>query len=90
MKACPICHETGRQVRQVGECWLLRCHACGFVYADATVEEIERVNSQYDESAERHYAEVQTGIDYLWFDLVSRRLTRGQAGLKVLDIGCGW
>ncbi len=89
MKPCPICDEAGRPVRQVGECRLARCHACGFVYADATVEEIERVNFQYDDSAERRYDEVQTGIDYLWFDQVSRRLTRGREGLKVLDIGCG-
>lgn len=89
MKSCPICNEAGRRVRRIGESWLLRCHACGFVYADATVEEIERVNFQYDESAERHYGEVQTGIDYLWFGRVSARLTGGRSDLKVLDIGCG-
>jgi 2-polyprenyl-3-methyl-5-hydroxy-6-metoxy-1,4-benzoquinol methylase len=89
MKLCPICNGPGANKSRVGECWLLRCQACGFVYADATVEEIEQVNFHYDEFAERHYTEVQSGIDYLWFGRISARLTQGRTGLRVLDIGCG-
>jgi 2-polyprenyl-3-methyl-5-hydroxy-6-metoxy-1,4-benzoquinol methylase len=89
MKPCPLCEGPGKEERRVDECWLLRCRHCGFVYADATVEEIERVNFQYDDSVERRYGEIQTGIDTLWFDRVSARLTRGRPGLKVLDVGCG-
>ena len=89
MKACPICHGPGRQTSRVGEYWLLRCRDCRFVYADATDEQIAQVNFHYDEFAEQHYREVQSGIDYFWFGRISARLTGGRTGLKVLDIGCG-
>jgi 2-polyprenyl-3-methyl-5-hydroxy-6-metoxy-1,4-benzoquinol methylase len=89
MKRCPICDGTGGKERQVGEHRLLKCSHCRFVYVDATVQEIERVNLQYDEAATHRYHEVQTGVDYLWFDHVSTWLTRGRQGLRVLDIGCG-
>ncbi len=89
MKACPICSGAGEQVRQVDGCWLVRCRRCRFVYAGATDEEIERVNSQYGDATEHHYCKVQTGIDVLWFDRISAWLTAGRGGLKVLDIGCG-
>jgi len=89
MKSCPICSGAGEQIRRVDGCWLLRCCECRFVYAGATDEEIDRVNSQYGDSTERHYREVQTGMDFLWFDRITERLTRGVQGLKVLDIGCG-
>jgi 2-polyprenyl-3-methyl-5-hydroxy-6-metoxy-1,4-benzoquinol methylase len=89
MKACPICHGPGERHRRVGEHWLLECLHCGFVYAGATDEEIERVNFQYSDATEHHYDEIQTGLDYLWFDRVSEWLTKGRKGLKVLDIGCG-
>ena len=89
MKACPVCKGPGREYRRIGDQWLAKCTRCGFVYAGATDEEVDRVNSQYGESTERHYDEIQTGLDYLWFDRISARLTRGRTGLKVLDIGCG-
>lgn len=89
MKACPVCKGPGEEHRRIGDQWLVKCTRCGFVYAGATDEEIDRVNSQYGESTERHYDEIQTGLDYLWFDRISARLTRGREGLKVLDIGCG-
>jgi 2-polyprenyl-3-methyl-5-hydroxy-6-metoxy-1,4-benzoquinol methylase len=89
MKSCPICNGPGENTSRVGEYWLLKCRDCRFVYADATDQQIEQVNFQYGEFAEHHYSEVQGGIDYLWFDRISARLTRGRNGLKVLDIGCG-
>ncbi len=89
MKPCPICGGPGRNKSKVGDCWLLKCQDCRFVYADATDQQIEQVNFQYGEFAEHHYAEVQGGMDYLWFDRISARLTRGRSGLRVLDIGCG-
>jgi 2-polyprenyl-3-methyl-5-hydroxy-6-metoxy-1,4-benzoquinol methylase len=89
MKLCPICSGPGEQKSKVGDYWLLKCRDCRFVYADATDQQIEQVNFQYGEFAEHHYAEVQGGIDFLWFDRISARLTRGRSGLKVLDIGCG-
>jgi 2-polyprenyl-3-methyl-5-hydroxy-6-metoxy-1,4-benzoquinol methylase len=88
-KSCPICSGAGRQVRQVDGCWLVRCRQCGFTYAGATDEEIDRVNSQYGDATERHYDEVQTGVDVLWFDRITAWLTQGRHGLRVLDIGCG-
>lgn len=89
MKSCPVCDGPGDTYRRVGEYWLLKCQRCNFVYAHATEQEIEEVNFHYEEFAERHYSEVQTGIDYFWFDRVSARLTHGKPGLKVLDVGCG-
>ena len=89
MKSCPICDGPGERRSRIGDHWLLRCGDCGFVYADSTDQEIEEVNFQYGESAEQHYADVQGGIDTLWFDRISTSLTRGRDGLKVLDIGCG-
>ena len=89
MKSCPICNGPGANKSRVGEYGLLKCRDCRFVYADATDEQIEQVNFQYGEFAERHYDEVQGGIDYLWFGRISERLTGGRSGLKVLDIGCG-
>ena len=89
MKSCPICNGSGANDRRVGEFWLLKCGRCGFVYADATEQQIEEVNFHYEEFAERHYDEVQTGVDYFWFDRITARLTRNRPGLKVLDIGCG-
>jgi len=89
MKPCPICHGPGANHSRVGEYWLVKCRDCRFVYADATDEQIEQVNFHYDDFAERHYTEVQSGIDYLWFGRISARLTGGRSGLKVLDIGCG-
>ncbi len=89
MKACPICNGPAANDRRAGEYWLLKCRRCGFVYADATDQEIEQVNFHYEESVERLYSEVQTGVDYFWFDCISSRLTRNKQGLKVLDIGCG-
>jgi 2-polyprenyl-3-methyl-5-hydroxy-6-metoxy-1,4-benzoquinol methylase len=89
MKPCPICGGPGRNKSKVGDYWLLKCRDCRFVYADATDQQIEQVNFRYGEFAEHHYAEVQGGMDYLWFDRISARLTRGRSGLRVLDIGCG-
>ncbi|HNS21501.1 MAG TPA: class I SAM-dependent methyltransferase [Sedimentisphaerales bacterium] len=89
MKPCPICDGPGVNHVRVGEHWLLRCGRCRFVYAAATDQEIEEVNFRYEESAECHYSEIQTGVDYFWFDRITARLTRGRPGLKVLDIGCG-
>ena len=89
MKLCPICNELADKKRHVGKYCLLKCRACNFVYADATDQEIEQANFHYDESAKSHYGEVQSGIDLLWFDRISARLTRGRKRLKVLDIGCG-
>jgi len=89
MKLCPICNGPGANRSRIGEYWLLKCRNCGFVYADATDEQIEQVNFHYDEFAEQHYREVQGGIDYLWFGRISARLTQGRTRLKVLDIGCG-
>ena len=89
MKSCPICTGPGANKSRVGEYWLLKCRNCRFVYADATDEQIEQVNFHYDEFAEQHYREVQSGIDYLWFGRISGRLIQGRTGLRVLDIGCG-
>ncbi len=89
MRACPVCNGPGEVERRVDTYQLLKCRTCRFVYVDATEQEIQRVNLHYDDSAERHYQEIQTGLDYLWFDRVSARLTRGREGLRVLDVGCG-
>ena len=89
MKLCPICNGLGDKERQVGKHCLLKCRLCKFVYANATDQEIEQVNSHYDEFVKCHYREVQSSIDFLWFDRISDRLTQGREGLRVLDIGCG-
>jgi 2-polyprenyl-3-methyl-5-hydroxy-6-metoxy-1,4-benzoquinol methylase len=89
MKQCPVCNGPGEKERRIGECYLLKCRHCGFVYADASDQEIEQVNFNFDESAKSHYREVQSSIDILWFERISTRLTRGKKRLKVLDIGCG-
>jgi 2-polyprenyl-3-methyl-5-hydroxy-6-metoxy-1,4-benzoquinol methylase len=89
MKQCPICNGLGDKERQVGKHCLLKCRACNFIYANATDQEIEHVNFHYDESVKCHYREVQSNIDFLWFDRISARLTQGREGLRVLDIGCG-
>ena len=89
MKLCPICNGLGNEERQVGKYFLLKCRACNFIYANATDQEIEHVNFHFDESVKCHYREVQSSIDFLWFDRISERLTQGREGLRVLDIGCG-
>lgn len=89
MKLCPICNGLGDKERQVGKHCLLKCRLCKFVYADATDREIEQVNFHYDQSVKYHYRDVQSSIDFLWFDRISTRLTKGREGLRVLDIGCG-
>jgi 2-polyprenyl-3-methyl-5-hydroxy-6-metoxy-1,4-benzoquinol methylase len=89
MKQCPVCNGPGEKERRVGECYLLKCRLCGFVYANATDEQVEQVNFNFDESAKSHYREVQSSIDVLWFDRISTTLTQGKKGLRVLDIGCG-
>jgi 2-polyprenyl-3-methyl-5-hydroxy-6-metoxy-1,4-benzoquinol methylase len=89
MKKCPVCNESGEKVRRVGEYFLLKCRLCSFVYADATDEQIEQVNFSFGDLVKCHYREVQSSIDVMWFDRISRGLTRGKGGLKVLDVGCG-
>jgi 2-polyprenyl-3-methyl-5-hydroxy-6-metoxy-1,4-benzoquinol methylase len=89
MKLCPICNGLGNEERQVGKYCLLKCRVCNFIYANATDQEIEHVNFHFDESVKCHYREVQSSIDFLWFDRISDRLTQGREGLRVLDIGCG-
>ncbi len=89
MKLCPICNGLGDEERQVGKHCLLKCSLCKFVYANATDQEIEHVNFHFDEFVKCHYREVQSSIDFLWFDRISDRLTQGREGLRVLDIGCG-
>ena len=89
MKLCPICNGLGDEERQVGKHFLLKCRACNFIYANATDQEIEHVNFHFDEFVKCHYREVQSSIDFLWFDRISDRLTQGREGLRVLDIGCG-
>jgi 2-polyprenyl-3-methyl-5-hydroxy-6-metoxy-1,4-benzoquinol methylase len=89
MKQCPVCNGLGDKRRQIGKHCLLKCRVCNFVYANATDQEIEQVNFHAGESAKRHYREVQSSIDFLWFDSIGARLTQGREGLRVLDIGCG-
>lgn len=88
-KKCPICNGPGEQKRQVGKYWLSKCRDCSFVYADVSDEQIEQVNFNFGDSVKCHYREVQSGIDVLWFERISERLTQGNKGLRVLDIGCG-
>jgi 2-polyprenyl-3-methyl-5-hydroxy-6-metoxy-1,4-benzoquinol methylase len=89
MKKCPICNGPGEKERRVGKYCLLKCRDCSFVYANVTDEEIEQVNFNFGDSVKCHYCEVQSGIDVLWFERISKSLTQGKGGLKVLDIGCG-
>lgn len=89
MKKCPVCNGPGKEERLVGEYSLLKCCDCSFVYADVTDEQIEQVNFNFGDSVKNHYREVQSSIDVLWFEQISKNLTRGKKGLKVLDIGCG-
>ena len=89
MKKCPICNGQGDEERRVGEYGLLKCRNCSFVYADASDEQIEQVNFNFSDSVKHHYREVQSSIDVLWFEQISKNLTQGKKGLKVLDIGCG-
>ena len=89
MKKCPVCDGPGEEERLVGEYCLLKCRGCSFVYANATDEQIEEVNFNFGDSVKNHYCEVQSSIDVLWFEQISKNLTRGKKGLKVLDIGCG-
>jgi len=89
MKKCPVCNSPGEKERQVGKYYLLKCRLCSFVYADATDEQIEQVNFNFGDLVKCHYREVQSSIDVLWFERISRSLTQGKEGLKVLDIGCG-
>jgi len=89
MKLCPICNGLGDKERQVGKHCLLKCRLCNFIYVNATDQEIEQVNFHYDEFTKCHYCEVQSSIDFLWFDRISACLTQGREGLRVLDIGCG-
>jgi 2-polyprenyl-3-methyl-5-hydroxy-6-metoxy-1,4-benzoquinol methylase len=89
MKKCPVCNGPGENERWVGEYSLLKCRACSFVYANVSDEEIERVNFNFGDSVKCHYREVQSGIDVLWFERISTKLTQGKEGLKILDIGCG-
>ena len=89
MKQCPICNGSGDEERLVGKYGLLKCRVCSFVYANVTDEEIEQVNFNFGDLVKSHYREVQSSIDVLWFDRISRSFTRGKEGLKVLDIGCG-
>jgi len=89
MKQCPVCNGSGEEERQVGKYSLLKCRVCSFVYANVTDEEIEQVNFNFGDLVKSHYREVQSGIDALWFERISRSLTQGKEGLKVLDIGCG-
>jgi len=89
IKKCPVCNGPGEKERQVGEYSLLKCRVCSFVYADATDEQIEQVNFNFGDSVKCHYREVQSSIDVLWFEQISKNLTQGKKGLKVLDIGCG-
>jgi len=89
MKKCPICNGPGEKERRVGKYSLLKCCDCSFVYANVTDEEIEQVNFNFGDQVKRHYREVQSSIDVLWFDRISASLTQGKEGLKVLDIGCG-
>ena len=89
MKQCPVCNGSGDKERLVGKYCLLKCRVCKFIYANVTDREIEQVNFNFGEFVKCHYREVQSSIDFLWFDRISRSLTRGKEGLKVLDIGCG-
>ncbi len=89
MKLCPVCNGSGNKERRVGKYCLLKCRLCNFIYANVTDREIEQVNFTFGEFVKCHYREVQSSIDFLWFDRVSTSLTRGKEGLKVLDIGCG-
>jgi 2-polyprenyl-3-methyl-5-hydroxy-6-metoxy-1,4-benzoquinol methylase len=89
MKKCPVCNGPGEKERLVGEYCLLKCQDCSFVYANVTDEEIEQVNFNFGDSVKCHYREVQSSIDVMWFECISKSLTQGKKGLKVLDIGCG-
>jgi len=89
MKQCPICNGSGDKERLVGKYCLLKCRACKFIYADVSEQEIEQVNFNFGDLVKSHYREVQSSIDALWFDRISRSLTRSKEGLNILDIGCG-
>jgi 2-polyprenyl-3-methyl-5-hydroxy-6-metoxy-1,4-benzoquinol methylase len=88
-KKCPVCNGPGEEERLVREYSLLKCRDCSFVYVNATDKHIEQVNFNFGDSVKNHYREVQSSIDVLWFEQISKNLTRGKKGLKVLDIGCG-
>ena len=89
IKKCPVCNGPGDKKRLVGKYSLLKCSVCSFVYANVTDEQIEQVNFNFGDSVKSHYREVQSGIDVLWFEQISKNLTQGKERLKVLDIGCG-
>jgi len=89
MKKCPVCNGPGVKERRVGKYCLLKCGICSFVYANVTDEEIKQVNFNFGDQVNCHYREVQSSIDVLWFERISKSLTQGKEGLKVLDIGCG-
>ena len=89
MKRCPICKGAGREDRRVSGYVLLKCGDCGFVYVDAPDTELLQANVHYDDSAKQRYDSVQGSSYHAWFAHVSRRLTQGRQGLRVLDIGCG-
>jgi len=88
-KQCPLCEGVGHDEGLNGQVPLLRCEGCGFVYADAADDDVDRANFHYDHDTVEEYRRIQSGYDVAWFDWTAKRLARGTAGGRVLDIGCG-
>lgn len=88
-KRCPLCQGAGKHEMLNGKVALVRCETCGFVYANATDEEILEANSHNDEETMARYDRIQSGYDLAWFDWTAKKLASGKNKRRVLDIGCG-
>lgn len=92
MKSCPICrNENNQSERILNDIELLKCCRCNFVFADVTDEQIEKVNSGYNDisTSISAYEDQQTILDEIWFKNIARKFTKLMGQGKVLDVGCG-
>ena len=89
-RPCPLCASAPAYERTLNNTDLVRCSACGFVYADMDESAIEAANFHLDGQIAEAYQDFQTWVDWFWFARLARRITRRVGGVgTVLDVGCG-
>jgi len=81
LKRCPLCSGNSDYEGLNGKVSLVKCCACGFVYAGASDDEIAAANRCGEETKDV-YRWLQSAFDMAWFDWLVRRFP----GKMVLDI----
>jgi len=88
-KPCPLCASASVYERTLNSVDLVRCTACGFVYADMDDDAIEAANFHFGDDIVEQYRGLQTWVDWFWFAGIARRITRKVGVGTILDVGCG-